>query len=226
MKLSKEKIIQAYKDGKIRDPITMEVFAMTEEIKDRLDEEIPQIKNILKQVKGERGERGEIGPIGPRGEAGKNGINGIDAKPIDTAPIVARATESTLLALKPLIPKITDIEEELPQLGEEIRDGLELLRGEERLDKKAIRGLDDYSEVSRLARIKSTSGGGGGSIARNFYQLFDVPQSYADQANKLVKVNSGETALEFGLRITVADTQPTGPAVGDIWLDSGGLGPV
>ena len=50
------------------------------------------------------------------------------------------------------IPTIEEISLDLPKLGNRIRDGLELLQGEERLDKKAVKGLDDYDEISKLAR--------------------------------------------------------------------------
>ena len=96
----------------------------------------------------------------------------------------------------PLIPDISDIENSIPMLGEEIRDSLELLTGEEKLDKSAIHGLEDYEEVSRLSKIPRT-GIGGGSTARNFYQLFDVPQSYSGQTGKALRVKTTEDGLEF-----------------------------
>lgn len=40
----------------------------------------------------------------------------------------------------------------LPQYGEKYRDGLELLKEDARLDRSALKGLDDYDEVSKLAR--------------------------------------------------------------------------
>jgi hypothetical protein len=49
---------------------------------------------------------------------------------------------------------------------EVVRNKLELLRGEERLDKSAIRGLDDYEEVKKKAFARqpiSYSGRGGGT---------------------------------------------------------------
>lgn len=93
------------------------------------------------------------------------------------------------------IPPIEDIENRLPILGERIRDSLELLQGEERLKREAIDGLDDYEEVSRLARIPKE--GGGGSTARNFYQLFDTPETYSGEGGKFVVVKGDETGLEF-----------------------------
>jgi hypothetical protein len=41
------------------------------------------------------------------------------------------------------IPKIEEIEDDLPKLGKEIRNGLELLQGKERLDVSAIKGLTE-----------------------------------------------------------------------------------
>jgi len=78
--------------------------------------------------------------------------------------------------------------------SEEIRNKLESLQGEERLDKSAIKGLE---EIEKLAKQPKILGGGGGSIARNFYQLFDVPQSYAGEGGKVVSVKSDATGLEF-----------------------------
>lgn len=45
--------------------------------------------------------------------------------------------------------------------------------------------------------IDPDAGGGGGGGATNFTDLDDVPGSYSGQAGELVRVNSGETALEF-----------------------------
>lgn len=51
------------------------------------------------------------------------------------------------------------------EVPEVVRNKLELLRGEERLDKSAIRGLDDYDEVKKKAFSKQVLvGGGGGTL--------------------------------------------------------------
>lgn len=39
--------------------------------------------------------------------------------------------------------------------------------------------------------------GGGASAAMNFIELLDAPNSYTGKGNYLVRVNSGETGLEF-----------------------------
>ena len=68
---------------------------------------------------------------------------------IDANQIVVTSTEKAIQAIKPLIPDIKDIEKQLPQLGEEIRDSLELLMGDERLDSSAIRGLPELKQEVR-----------------------------------------------------------------------------
>jgi len=116
---------------------------------------------------------------------------------LDTQEIVTKATERAVLATKKLIPDIKDIEQNLPQLGEEIRDGLELLEKNERLDISAIKGLDDYDEISGLARQPKSENiySGGGTTV--FSNLLDVPNSYTGQAGKSVSVKGDETGLEF-----------------------------
>lgn len=58
--------------------------------------------------------------------------DGMDA---DEEKIIAEITKT--------IPKIEDIEKDLPKLGTSIRDGLELLVDNERLDKSAVKGFDE-----------------------------------------------------------------------------------
>ena len=87
----------------------------------------------------------------------------LNAKPKDgvSPDLQTIAYEASKLVddkLRPLVPKIEDIEKDLPKLGEPIRDSLEILKGEDRLDKSAIRGLDDYEDVKKLAKQKSESG--------------------------------------------------------------------
>lgn len=80
-------------------------------------------------------------------------------------------TQEELIALiKPLIilPSTESLVEEaekkletnLPQLGEPIRDALEFLQGEERLDASAIKGLDE--KVTSITSKQVIHGGGGG----------------------------------------------------------------
>jgi len=54
----------------------------------------------------------------------------------------------------------------------------------------------------------------------SFTQLSDVPHSYVGQANRLVKVKSDETGLDFHVRLTVGTVAPVNPSIGDLWVDT------
>jgi collagen triple helix repeat protein len=116
---------------------------------------MPDMKGILDQVrgkdgqegergaKGDKGERGEKGPPGKDGKNGKDGRDGQDGQSasIDASAIALEASVMAQEALSPSIPTIDDIEADLPKLGQPIRDSLELLQNDERLDRKAVRGI-------------------------------------------------------------------------------------
>jgi len=68
----------------------------------------------------------------------KNGENGKDA---DENRIIKEVFANIKKDIK--IPKIEEIENNLPKLGERIRDSLELLKGKDRLDVSAIDGLEE-----------------------------------------------------------------------------------
>jgi hypothetical protein len=87
---------------------------------------------------------------------------------------------------------VSRVEKDLPQLGTAIRDGLELLTGDERLDKSAIKGLDE--ELKKITDVASTKSSGGGRTwgGTGFYDLsaqtngtlkvFSVPKGLAGVA--------------------------------------------
>ena len=115
-----------------------------------LEEKIANTKTI-KGEKGDKGEQGISGKDGLNGKDGKNGLNGLDGKngadgkdgkdglnPVVDYVKVSREIDEKLLDVK--------------DNPDEIRNKLELLKGEDRLDKSAIRGLDDYEEIATLAK--------------------------------------------------------------------------
>ena len=55
---------------------------------------------------------------------------------------------------------LNEVEKDLPKFGVAFRDGLELLQGDERLDKKAIRGIEDIEKNIKEIQIRPTQGGG------------------------------------------------------------------
>ena len=89
----------------------------------------------------------------------KNGIDGKDADEQAIADKVLREVQSTI---------IEKIEKNLPKLGEPIRDALELLAGDQRLDKSAIRGLDELLEKHNGQNIPYVGG------IRYLSQLVDI----------------------------------------------------
>lgn len=92
---------------------------------------------------GPQGERGEKGDTGPQGERGEQGIQGERG---GQGPKGDKGDKGEMGDLRDLSP-------------EEIRNSLELLQGEERLDKSAIKGLEDYEEVKKQAnRLISPAG--------------------------------------------------------------------
>ena len=97
----------------------------------------------------------------------KDGNPGKDGLSPDIQTIAWETSKIVEEKLTPLIPKIEDIENDIPKLGEPIRDSLEILRGENRLDISAIKGLDDWELIKKLVknRVDLPSGPGG---ARGF----------------------------------------------------------
>lgn len=199
-KSRKEKLKEAIMSGKVKDEASLRTWIITNDLSEKIDEELPNIKNIISKVKGDRGPQGPQGPQGLKGEDGKNGRNGKDGK--DGKDGKTPTKEEIKEIINPLVPEkkqivddvLVKVEKELPQLGEPIRDSLELLRDDNRLDIKAIRGLDNYTEISKLAKTPKV---GGGSTARNFYQLYDAPQGYVGMAGSALRVKTDELGLEF-----------------------------
>lgn len=96
----------------------------------------------------------------------------------DASSIALEASKMAQDGLLPLIPIIDKVEEQLPKLGEKIRDGLELLQDEDRLDIKAIKDLQET--LDRLEKKIGTgtdnpiyvpNGGGGGGHTMFVYDL-------------------------------------------------------
>ena len=98
-----------------------------------------------------------------------------DGKDADEENITEKASKRAVQALKPLIPTIDTIENDLPKLGAKIRDGLELLEGDDRLVIGAIQDLKEKLEdLERKIASKSVGFGGGGTNKAVYgYELSD-----------------------------------------------------
>lgn len=104
------------------------------------------------------------------GEKSEPGENGVSPDPRQVAEL---ASKQALEAIKPLIPTIEDIEQDLPKLGAFIRDGLELLQGEERLKIEAILGLREELDELKKLRTQTLGGGGFSRLALNMAFIDD-----------------------------------------------------
>lgn len=170
----KEKLKKAILDGKVTDETTLGVFQMVAELEDEIDTlkedfigAIKQVKesevNLDKVLESVRGKDGKTPIKGKDYFDGKDGENYIltpqDKQDIAKGikvPIVEKIITQKTEVIKeiPIVTNITEIKEVavldpdlLPQYGTKFRDGLELLKEDDRLDISAIKGLSKRERV-------------------------------------------------------------------------------
>lgn len=131
------------------------------EIKQKLESAMQMVRDCVARLKdgdmGPKGDKGDRGDQGPRGDKGDRGEKG------DTGP------QGPSGDLKDLSP-------------EEIRNALELLQDDERLDASAIKGLREFVE-----KHAPKSGGTTGLIGRGRVHDYDL-SSYLDGATKTFNI--------------------------------------
>lgn len=142
-------------------------------------EEIKEIKKEVTPVKGKDyfdGKDGKsiVGPAGPRGPRGLKGEPGENGKSIRG-------------------PKGDKGEDGSPDTPYEIRDKLSLLKGNERLDAKAIKNL-----AKEMGSITIMGNGGTSKAVTEHIE------------NSLIHVP-----------IYIQDTAPSNPSLNDLWIDTG-----
>lgn len=96
-----------------------------------------------------------------------------------------------------------------------IRDSLELLQGDERLDRAAVKGIDEL-ERSLQKEIGAINREGGGGV-RRLKNLHDVDTSGAN-GNATIQYQTATGKWLTGVSITVSFTAPTDPKFGDLWI--------
>ncbi|MCK9320206.1 hypothetical protein, partial [Methanoculleus sp.] len=174
MSSKKQRIIQAIKNGQIKDEKSLEFWTMMDEIKNLnlvkdLEKKLEQFLNEVILIKGEKGDNPTdvellklIKPLIPKPIKGEKGEQGKDGKtptakellaiikPLINNPdidlIANRASKLAFDELLPKIPTIQQITENIPLEAERVRDSLELLTGDERLDASAIKNLPEATE--------------------------------------------------------------------------------
>lgn len=130
----------------------------------------------------------------------KDGKPGTNANPADVVPLVM---------------ELIKFPEQVMETPESVRDKLETLKADERLDAKAIKGLPDYFKKAKVAGKEMLVGG-----IRFFENLVDVAIiASKKRQDLLVQYNNTTKRWENGLAFTVSTTQPASPQVNDVWID-------
>lgn len=166
----KEKVIKAIQDGKIKDDTTFNVFQMIEDLNDRLDNEIPQIKDVISRVKGDKGDKPEVGIDFKQpkdGEPGKDGENYVlteeDKKEIAKSikvPVVEKEVKTIVektevVRIEPLVTEnIVEkaIYEEPDQIIAKVNSAKKLI------DSSKIKGFADLEKIAKINAFNPTMG--------------------------------------------------------------------
>jgi hypothetical protein len=198
------------------DEVKQEFDKKVEEMK----ESVPDMKDVLEQVKGKDGYTPEKGKDYFDGEPGKDYILTEQdkkeiAKKIDV-PVVEKVIEKTEVVREQPI-EITKVEvkevavfdqekvkEEIPKLGEPIRDALELLPEGEKLKQDAVEGL--VEDIKQLKARPTTVVGGGRPLT--------VQQSGTTKAKNVNFLNFSGPTVTLGADgvTTVTAGDVTGPS--------------
>lgn len=184
-----------------------------EEVNQIIDELSKKITEII-QARIRMPKDGKDGYTPIKGVDYFDGRNGKDAVSPDPRKIAQEASTMAVDAIKPQIPTIEQIEADLPKLGAEIRDSLELIvKEDDKLKIDAIGFLREELDKLRQLRTQVLGGGGGMSkIALNMaFVDNETPTGTIDGANKdfvLAHVPSPAASLKVylnGQRMKLTD---------------------
>lgn len=214
-----EKISEVIKDGDIS--IAQYVLGLEKKFEERVEEiregfkseiekaieEIPDVDTILSSIRGKDGEKPVAGIDYP---IPKDGVNGTDGK--NFIPNEADKKEIAGMVKIPIVEKIviekTEVVVEKPIENNiikevaitdnptQIREKLESLKDDERLDKSAIKGLDEEidSVLKKVSNIASSASGGVTNlrIRQAFKYLLhtEQPAGLIDGANTTYRVQN------------------------------------
>jgi len=220
--MNKEKLLKYIKDGKITDETTLAVFQMNEELLKEIETLREEVKTAIKEVKdsemtlpkllegikGKKGDTGDKGVKGDKGDKGQDGINGNDyilteqdKKQIASSikvPVVEKVIEKTEVIKEQPVVEIKEVAvldpNVLPQYGEKFRDGLETLTGDDRLDKSAIKGLDE--ELKKLSTPKQQNMAS--IVGRDVIKVVDISDQL-DGSTKTFNLPATYTVLTVDL---------------------------
>lgn len=174
---------------------------LTQEVRDKIELAIEQlvrmVQNHLATVK--KGDKGDAGKDGLDGIDGRNGRDGRDGKNgrdgLDGKDGVTPNLEDMVPFVLAKLPKVDDM------TADKIARSLETLKGNDRLDKSAIKGLDELvANLTRMINEKTRPdrGGGGGGDSVQYVdlsaQLNGVLKTFTIPAHRKIVSISADSA--------------------------------
>lgn len=157
----------------IKTEIKEKLNGLSEELKKKLENELV-LEIDKEELKGDKGDDGIDGitpskeelisiikPLIPKPKKGDKGDDGKDAELPNIKDVASEVSKFIKLPIE------KDLEVELPKFGYSIKEGLESLKGKDRLKASAIQGLPEFNE--NIQRVVSAN--------RYFYQHLDVDVS-------------------------------------------------
>lgn len=145
-------------------------------------------KAFLKEVKAIKVTPGKPGKDGKDGKPGKDGKDGIGIDGKDGSPDTA----------------------------EQVRDKLETLKDDNRLDASAIKGLEKFFGTIKRGGKQMLVGG-----IRFLENLADVSINITNKRqDMLLQYNTTNHRWQDGSALTVGTTAPSNPKINDVWIDT------
>lgn len=163
-----EKVLQTAVEGDVA--VLDQIFTLedrVEVVEEKLENTTTreELETAISNIELQKGDTGNDGQDGRDGVDGKDGLDGRDGKDGLQGPVGPKGETG------PAGPSGRDGIDGSPDTAEDIRNKLELLSGEERLDSKYIKGIKSYDEeiatlqnrtqlLNQIATTRSSGGGG------------------------------------------------------------------
>lgn len=208
----KEKLLKLLKVRKGGD---MALLKEILDLREQLEEKLTQIK-LKKGDKGDKPTKQElleiIKPLIPKVENGEDYIlTEKDRKDIAksiSVPVVEKVIEKTEVVKEQPIEVIKEVAvfdkeeakeeivKDLPQFGEQFRDGLELLQGDDRLDIKAIKGWEALEK--RIEAVNNVASTNHSIVGRDIITDIDISDDL-DGVTKTVNIQAVYNIISVSL---------------------------
>lgn len=173
----------------------------------------------LDSLKGDKGEKGDsiIGPMGPKGEKGSDGKDGKNGKDGYT-PVKDKDYFDGKDGADGL--------DGSPDTAEDIRNKLELLSGDERLDAKYIKNIPEEIDATKVRDLLESLEGDERLSYKSLSDTPDIDKKIQQAMSGMPRGGSGVKSLSqlegvVGVTALIASpTEPVNPSVGTLWVDT------